>query len=99
MMPAERWRKIEPLYEAAAALPPEKRADFLALVCPHDAELRQEVQSLLAQNADSFLASAPVSAVKTLAVGARLGNFEIVELLGRGGMGKVYPCARHAVET
>jgi serine/threonine protein kinase len=31
-----------------------------------------------------------VSAIKTLSRGAKLGNFEIVELIGRGGMGEVY---------
>jgi hypothetical protein len=49
-----------------------------------DAQLRGEVESLLAQKADSFLESAPVSAIKALSAGAKLGNFEIVELLGRG---------------
>jgi Tol biopolymer transport system component len=89
-MQAERWKKVEELYEAAIALPPEKRAEFLAQACPADAGLRGEVQSLLAQQADSFLESAPLSAIKTLSPGARLGNFEIVELIGRGGMGEVY---------
>ena len=45
---------------------------------------------MLAQQADSFLESAPLSAIKTLSPGAKLGNFEIVELIGRGGMGEVY---------
>src|ERR1035441_5729340 len=89
-MQAERWKEIQELYEAAIALPPEKRAGFLAQACPADAALRGEVQSLLEQKADSFLESALVSAIKTLNPGARLGNFEIVELIGRGGMGEVY---------
>ena len=54
-MEAERWKKIEGLYQAAIAQPPEKRAEFLAQACPADAGLRGEVQSLLAQQADSFL--------------------------------------------
>jgi hypothetical protein len=41
------------------------------------------VQSLLDQQAKSFLESSPVSAIKALSVGAKLGNFEIMELLGR----------------
>jgi hypothetical protein len=45
--------------------------------------LRLEVESLLDQNADSFLESGLVS--PALAPGTRLGNFELVELIGRGG--------------
>jgi len=89
-MQADRWKEIQELYEAAIALPPEKRAEFLAQACPADAGLRGEVQALLAQPANSFLESAPLSAIKTLSPGVKLGNFEIVELIGRGGMGEVY---------
>jgi serine/threonine protein kinase len=89
-MQAERWKKVEALYQAALAQPPEKRAAFLAQACPEDPQLRGEVQSLLDQQAESFLESSPVSAIKALSAGAKLGNFEIVELLGRGGMGEVW---------
>ena len=89
-MQAERWKQIQELYEAAIALSPEKRAGFLAHACAADAGLRAEVQSLLAEQVDSFLESSPVSAIKALTPGARLGNFEVVELIGRGGMGEVY---------
>ncbi|HUD98322.1 MAG TPA: hypothetical protein VMR62_02025 [Bryobacteraceae bacterium] len=89
-MEAERWRRIEALCQAALEQPPEKRAVFLTQACSDDAQLRAEVQALLDQPADSFLESAPLSAMKALNAGAKLGNFEIVELLGRGGMGEVY---------
>src|SRR5271170_6397616 len=89
-MEAKRWRQIEALFEAALAQPPEKRAAFLAQACPDDLQLRGEVQSLLDQQADSFLESAPLSAVQALSTGVKLGNFEIVDLLGRGGMGEVW---------
>jgi serine/threonine protein kinase len=89
-MQADRWKEVQELYEAAIALAPEKRAAFLEHACPADDGLRGEVRSLLAQNVDSFLESAPLSAIKTLSAGAKLGNFEIVELIGRGGMGEVY---------
>jgi eukaryotic-like serine/threonine-protein kinase len=89
-MEADVWKKVEALYEAALAQPPEKRAAFLAQACPDDPQLRGEVQSLLDQQAKSFLESSPLSAIKALSAGARLGNFEIVELLGRGGMGEVW---------
>src|ERR1035438_9359644 len=89
-MQAERWKRLEALYEGALAQPPEKRAAFLAQACPDDLQLRGEVQALLDQQSDSFLESAPVSAIPARSAGAKLGNFEIVELLGRGGMGEVW---------
>jgi serine/threonine protein kinase len=89
-MQADRWKRIQELYEAAIAQQPEKRDAFLEQECPADAGLRSEVQSLLAQQAGSFLESAPLSAIKTLSPGTKLGNFEILELIGRGGMGEVY---------
>ena len=89
-MQADLWKKVEALYQAALAEPPEKRAAFLAQACPEDPQLRGEVQSLLDQEAKSFLESSPLSAIKALSAGAKLGNFEIVELLGRGGMGEVW---------
>jgi serine/threonine protein kinase len=87
---AERWKQIEELCQAALEQPPETRAAFLERACPDDAKLRAEVQALLNQQADSFLERAPISAIKGLGAGAKLGNFEIVELLGRGGMGEVW---------
>src|ERR1017187_7092024 len=89
-MQADLWKKVEALYQAALAQPPEERAAFLLQACPDDPQLRGEVQSLLDQQADFFLESAPLSAIKALSAGAKLGNFEIVELLGRGGMGEVW---------
>jgi len=75
MMQAERWKQIEELCQAALAQPAEKRAAFLAHACPDDSQLRGEVQSLLDQQADSFLKRAPVSAIQALSAGAKLGNF------------------------
>ena len=66
---------------------------------PSDAGLRGEVQSLLAPQADSFLESAPFSAIKTLSAGAMLGNFEIVELIGPRRHGRSLPRARFASEA
>ena len=87
-MEVERWNRIEELYQAALALPPERRAAFLARACSADPQLRAEVQSLLDQQADSFLEGAPVSAIKTLRPGVKLSNFEIVELSARAAWAK-----------
>jgi len=60
---AERWKKIEDLYEAALAQPPERRADFINRARPSDPQLCAEVESLLnaAQEATDFLGGSPGS--------------------------------------
>ncbi len=47
-MTPERWQKIEEIFEAAAEREPQTRSAFLDEMCDGDAELRQEVESLLA---------------------------------------------------
>jgi hypothetical protein len=92
----DRWKKVEELFQAAMAQPLEKRVDFVERACGGDLLLRSEVQSLLdvAPGAGSFLEGSPVSSMveppPALIRGQRLGNFEIVEAIGRGGMGEVY---------
>ncbi len=49
-MDAERWRKVEALYHSALEREPDERAAYLAGACQGDKKLRQEVESLLAQN-------------------------------------------------
>ncbi|MCI0433420.1 MAG: hypothetical protein L0271_07210 [Gemmatimonadetes bacterium] len=44
---AERWRRIERLFHAAAALPVDRREAYLRAATPADPELCAEVQSLL----------------------------------------------------
>ena len=58
-MQADLRKKVEALYQAVLAEPPEKRAAFLAQACPEDPQLRGEVESLLDQEAKSFLESSP----------------------------------------
>src|SRR5579864_1794207 len=89
-MQADLWKKVEELFQAVQAQPPEKRAEFLEEACPDDRQVCREVQSLLnaAPGAASFLDSSPLSSALT--PGARLGHFEILGPLGRGGMGEVY---------
>ncbi len=62
-MLAERWKKIEELYQAARAQPADERAEMLQRACSGDPELRAEVESLLRAegNAGSFLEGSPAS--------------------------------------
>jgi serine/threonine protein kinase/Tol biopolymer transport system component len=95
-MQAERWKQVEALFEAAQHLPSDQRAAFLQQARPGDPELCAEVESLLkaADSRDPLLDGSPLSSITgrppALKPGDKLGNFEIVALIGRGGMGEVY---------
>ena len=93
-MKAELWKKIDALFAAAQAQPAEQRAAFLDRACEGDQELRAEVESLLraATSDKSFLGHPPTALPgrPALQPGGKLGAFEIVERIGRGGMGEVY---------
>ena len=47
-MTAFRWQQIEKLYHAVLEYDAPRRAEFLAEACRDDADLRKEVESLLA---------------------------------------------------
>jgi eukaryotic-like serine/threonine-protein kinase len=99
-MKPERWKQIEQLYDAALELDLSQRAAFLDQACKGDEELRREVASLLASDAqaESFLAAPAVEVVaRSIAaepvsspIGRRIGHYQVESLLGVGGMGEVY---------
>jgi TolB-like protein len=96
----ERWQDVERLYHEALQREPEVRAAFLDEMCGPDAELLAEVQSLLGAGGrqSTFLETSVLQdAARRLALGhsgrlapRRVGRFEILSLVGAGGMGEVY---------
>src|SRR5262245_8428271 len=90
------WNRIKGLFHEALDLPESARAAFLRQHAADDGAVR-EIESLLAAypQAEGFL-STPQFAVDAavarprLAPGSRLGHFDVIELIGAGGMGEVY---------
>jgi serine/threonine protein kinase len=102
-MRPERWRQIDRLYQAALGRDATDRGAFLDEACADDEDLRREVESLLAANekakeAEDFL-NQPALEVAAQAIAydhaqsvapRKLGRYQILSLLGKGGMGEVY---------
>ena len=92
----DRWHKVEELFNAALAEPPDRRARFVNEACTDDDELRREVLALIdrAWSDDSFLEDSPMAMAEarpaSLRPGQMVGSFEVLELIGAGGMGEVY---------
>ena len=99
-MTPERYQRVIELFQAASELNPNTRPSFLAQACAGDDDLRREVEAMLAADAQSTgfldkpaddLAVAAVAAYESRSlIGRRVSHYEVVSLLGAGGMGEVY---------
>src|SRR6516162_7582148 len=91
VMKPEQWQRAREVLADALELKPEERPAFLDRVCSSDSSLRREVERLLASSDEvrsGFLESSALRV--TLMPGTKLGDYEVVKLLGSGGMGEVY---------
>ena len=99
-MNPERWHQVERLYHDALELQPDERDAFLKEVCAGDEALHHEVLTLLRVDAraGSFLDESALDVASRLdaedltasLAGRNLGPYEVLSLLGAGGMGQVY---------
>jgi predicted Ser/Thr protein kinase len=99
MNPADHWRRVRDLFEAAIDQPPEALDAWLDREAGGDQQVRADVRSLLDHHrrTGSFLLE-PVGNhiadlmgdTRVLHPGDRLGPYTIVREAGRGGMGRVY---------
>jgi len=95
MSTPRQWEEVRELFQAALELPPEAR-EALVRERTTDPVVADEVLSLLRVHpqAEGFLSSpadgGSLPGRARLVAGSRLGAFEIVGLIGAGGMGEVY---------
>ncbi|MEP6570984.1 MAG: protein kinase [Acidobacteriota bacterium] len=98
MTPSQRWKEIDRIFAAALELDSAERPAFLLAACDGDEELRAEVESLLAHVVPESLIEGQALGEATRLLAnqtraeeiTRIGPYQIVKLLGAGGMGKVY---------
>src|SRR4030095_7275703 len=100
LMTPERWQQVKEIFNSAIRYQPGERSSFLSQACLGDDRLRGEVESLIAshEKSGSFIdGPAYVAAAESLGgdknelkPGQKIGAYEVLSFISRGGMGEVY---------
>src|SRR5947208_11706552 len=100
-MDSEEWKQVDKLLHAVLQHAPEEREAFLREACAGDERLEREARSLLTleEPAKGFLETPAIEVAAridgrnlsigrtALSAGDKLGHYEVICLLGQGGMG------------
>ncbi|HTG94207.1 MAG TPA: serine/threonine-protein kinase, partial [Pyrinomonadaceae bacterium] len=96
----QQWQQAKAVFTKALEQPRQDRDRYVQEACADDVALRAEVESLLKSydDAQSFLETPAIEAAAEsllgqqpqLEIGQRVKHYEIIKLIGEGGMGQVY---------
>jgi tetratricopeptide (TPR) repeat protein/predicted Ser/Thr protein kinase len=96
----DHWTTVKRIHQSALDVDPAERGAFLDKSCGGDEALRREVESLLAYatDAETFLERPAVDiaalpsreSTEATLVGRTISHYQVLSLLGAGGMGEVY---------
>lgn len=108
-MTPQRWEQIRQVFDGALERPAKDRAAYLRVLCARDDELRREVETLLrsSEQAGEFLETPAAHLSQFVSrdfardddaaeypEGYRVGPYQFVRRIGRGGMGAVWLATR-----
>jgi serine/threonine-protein kinase len=109
-LPNDRWRIADHLFDAALDMRPDQRKVYLDQECQDDFELRELVERLLGDAETSIAHITPGGGLESplweglatefnpkceTPAGTKVGRYEIVREVGRGGMAEVFLAEAH----